>query len=196
MLSEKQRLHLEKVAKLLKGRKFSEEHKNNISLAKRGEKHPLWGKHLSKETRERISIANKGKKRSDEAKVKYSLWQKGKHKSWQRGDKSHFWKGGISTLRKRLWASLEYKKWRTVIYQRDNWTCQTCNNPSTGNLEAHHKKSFFGLIQEAVKMSPLLDRFDACILYQPLWDIGNGITLCKECHKMTKNYPKNLKGGH
>jgi hypothetical protein len=58
--------------------------------------------------------------------------------------------------------------WRNSIFKRDNWTCQECKVKG-GRLEAHHKKPF--------KKFPEL-RFE----------LSNGITLCKECHKKTDSY--------
>jgi hypothetical protein len=55
-----------------------------------------------------------------------------------------------------------------------------------GVLEAHHLKRFNILLQEAKQNIPLLDLFEAAVIYTPLWDISNGITLCKKCHDKTK----------
>lgn len=57
----------------------------------------------------------------------------------------------------------EYADWRTKVFQRDGFKCQICGQVG-GELNAHHIKSF-------AKHVDL--RFD----------IDNGVTLCKECHK-------------
>jgi 5-methylcytosine-specific restriction endonuclease McrA len=61
-------------------------------------------------------------------------------------------------------VSLRYERWRNEIYKRDNFTCQKCGDSTGGNLNAHHLKGF--------TKHPEL-RFN----------INNGITLCKLCHK-------------
>ena len=33
-----------------------------------------------------------------------------------------------------------------------------------------------------------INTLDDAIECVPLWDISNGVTLCKECHKQTDNY--------
>lgn len=57
-----------------------------------------------------------------------------------------------------------YEEWRISVYKRDNFTCQYCNDNKANNIEAHHIKSF-------AKYPNLR------------YDIDNGITLCKTCHK-------------
>lgn len=57
----------------------------------------------------------------------------------------------------------EYRKWRTNVFQRDNYTCQMCGKRG-GKLNAHHIK-----------------RYRNCISGRT--NIENGITLCEECHK-------------
>lgn len=93
-----------------------------------------------------------------------------------RGVNSPFWKGGISgdkTLRNRE----EYKNWRTLVYKRDNYTCQCCGK-SGGQLNSHH-------------VYPFAD-------YEDLrFDVDNGITLCEDCHDSTKDGSfHNLYGTH
>jgi 5-methylcytosine-specific restriction endonuclease McrA len=61
------------------------------------------------------------------------------------------------------------KLWREAVFARDKWTCQDCGDKKGGNLEAHHIKSFAEF--------PEL-RFA----------IDNGITLCKDCHKIIHRY--------
>ena len=61
-----------KLSKALKGRKFSKEHRENISKSKKGNIPWNLGRKHSLETRKKISKANKGKKRTEEDKKKMS----------------------------------------------------------------------------------------------------------------------------
>lgn len=58
----------------------------------------------------------------------------------------------------------EYKKWRLSVFERDNYTCQCCEDSTGGNLQAHHIYNYSE--HENLKL-----------------DIGNGLTLCEFCHK-------------
>ena len=60
----------------------------------------------------------------------------------------------------------EYKKWRKEVLKRDNYICQMCGKPNS-NI-AHHKVRFRDCYE------------DKNIVY----DIGNGVCLCKRCHKI------------
>ena len=78
-----------KTSLAMKGRKFSEQHRDNLSEAmkkqwREGKRKPLMlGKHHSKETRRKISKAQKGKKLSEETKRKLSEANKGpNHPLW------------------------------------------------------------------------------------------------------------------
>ena len=59
--------------------------------------------------------------------------------------------------------SREYKEWRFAVFERDNFTCQICHK-SGCQLEAHHIERWVDNVAR---------RFD----------VTNGITLCKECHR-------------
>ena len=79
------------------------------------------------------------------------------------------YKDGKCKERQLLRARLPFKQWRRAVFVQDNFTCQSCGKKSKGNIEAHHIKSF--------ALFPTLR-----------YDITNGITLCKKCHKETENY--------
>jgi hypothetical protein len=133
---------LEKMSVGRKGMKFSEEHKKNLSLTHKGYKHPL------------------------EIRLKMSKTHK------ERKEQSHLWKGGITPINSGIRKSLEYKLWRTAVFERDNYTCLWCG--FKGYVEADHIKPFY--------LFPEL-RFA----------IDNGRTLCRPCHMTTETWgrPRN-----
>lgn len=65
----------------------------------------------------------------------------------------------------------KYLEWRAKVFARDNWTCQTCGVRSQAGepvyLEPHHIKGW-------AKYPKLR------------YEVENGVTLCKECHKLTR----------
>ena len=154
----------------------SEETKQKIRLANTDKTH-------SEETKKKQSEIKKknptnywlGKKRpspSDETKKKMSNSQKriGNKPPTRIGKANNKWKGGISRAYKTGYGSTKYKIWRKSVFERDSYTCQVCEEVG-GCLNAHHIKSFANY--------PKL-RFD----------VNNGVTLCKECHKL-KHKSKN-----
>ena len=83
------------------------------------------------------------------------------------------WKGGRGSLNKALRSINKYKGWRATVFQRDNYSCQNCGSRKD-ELEAHHIKRFS--------------------VYPELrYEISNGITLCKNCHRKTESYFRKTK---
>jgi 5-methylcytosine-specific restriction endonuclease McrA len=85
------------------------------------------------------------------------------------GTKAPSYKDGRCKERLLERARLPFKRWRKAVFQKDNYTCKKCGDNQGGNLEAHHIKSF--------ALHPELR-----------YDVNNGLTLCKKCHKETDNY--------
>jgi hypothetical protein len=166
------------------GKKLSEKTKQKIGISKLGNKYML-GKHHSEKSKKKIGLANsislKGKKLSEETKGKL------------RGKNHWHWKGGITSLNRQIRQCDKYKSWRQSIFIRDDFTCQECGDKGGGNLQAHHhKRPFPELLQEVKQNLPLIDLYEAVMIYTPFGDIENGKTLCEKCHKKTKNYGKNI----
>lgn len=108
----------------------------------------------------------------------------------KKGEKSYVWKGGVTNLRGGIKGLEENKLWRIKVFQRDNYICQECFKKSS-YFQAHHKKAFAIILQEFLQeynqFSPIEDKetlVRLAINYKPFWDINNGVTLCKECHKI------------
>lgn len=147
---------------------------------KKGRRNPYMGMHklrgfkCSASTKEKISIANKGKKPrlgiklSEEVKRKIGLANKGRLS----GSKNHFYKGGFTKV-KRPRKSYEVQEWRRQVFERDDYECKQCyarnGEGYTVFLEAHHPIQYSKLIN-----TPFA---------QHIYNIDNGITLCRECHK-------------
>ncbi|MBW1812078.1 MAG: HNH endonuclease [Deltaproteobacteria bacterium] len=77
------------------------------------------------------------------------------------GEKASGWKGGKQ--RERHNGNYKYSDWRLKIYERDNFTCQSCGQKG-GKLNAHHQ--FMWSEYPSLR-----------------YELWNGITLCEECHK-------------
>jgi hypothetical protein len=95
----------------------------------------------------------------------------------QSGENNWNWKGGITSLNQMIRNCVQYTEWRTLVFQRDNFTCSHCNARGV-HLIAHHIKFFSTLMKE--HNITTLEEATQC---EALWNTDNGITLCKECHK-------------
>lgn len=65
--------------------------------------------------------------------------------------------------RKFIRTTLDYKKWRLSVFERDKFTCKICGYKGK-YLEAHHIEKW-------------------STNFNLRYEIDNGITLCKKCHK-------------
>ena len=173
-----------------KDKKMSDEYRKKCRMNR-------LGKHHSEETKKKISNIHKkigvglwmkGRKRPLDVrkrisehsakiwlgkKLPYKIWNKGK-KYYQISGKNHWnWQGGKILEKEKIRKSIKYKNWRRIIFIRDDYACQKCGIKSV-NIQVHHIKSW--------SKFPTL-RFN----------IGNGITLCKVCHKKTNNYGEKAK---
>lgn len=181
--------HSEKVRKKISQRTResmqNQEIREKISLAHKGKHYSLRtefkkGFKQPKEWLEKRSTSFKGKGNPFYGKKHSERVKKNLSKRFC-GEGSHFWKGGVSPQNKKLRRSLKFRRWRELVFKRDNYTCQVCRAVSGEgkhmNLHPHHIKPF----------SDFLDlRFE----------LDNGITLCKECHlKLHANKLNLPKGG-
>lgn len=67
--------------------------------------------------------------------------------------------------------SPRYKEWRTAVFERDGYKCAICGQVG-GELNAHHIKPF--------------SEFE-----ESRFDVDNGITFCKKCHKQVHREKNN-----
>jgi len=84
----------------------------------------------------------------------------------------------ITDFRQCIRTSRKYQNWRTSCYERDKYTCQVCEQRG-GLLNVHHKIPFIKIISD-YNITNTQDA-NGCSL---LWDISNGITLCRTCHEL------------
>jgi hypothetical protein len=152
---------------------LTETHKQNIGKSLIGRKY----KPITETGRKNISLAHKG--------LKMTLETIQKRRLTQLGSKSHLWKGGITPITSKIRSSIKYREWRQKVFIRDDFTCQKCGKRG-GELHAHHKKEFYKIIQEIKQNLPLMDLYEAAMIYTVLWDIGNGETQCGKCHLKRK----------
>ena len=80
-----------------------------------------------------------------------------------RGKDHPNWKGGVTAERERFMQTAEYKAWRTSVFERDSYTCQSCSQVGYA-LEAHHIEPYSKAKEKRVL-------------------VENGVTLCEDCHR-------------
>jgi hypothetical protein len=145
---------VEKIAVALRGRPHSPETRAKLSIAMKGRLVRPIGWHHSIDTRQRLSRGRLGVPRPDLG-----------------GENSPNWKGGITPDNARIRHSIQYRAWRTSVFERDDYRCfdygARSGNGKRVILEAHHIFSF-----------ALFPRLRLAI--------ENGITLCHDCHERTK----------
>ena len=165
----------------MKGRVRSPEHQRNLTNAIREsfKNRKPWnlGLPMLPHVKEKLLESHLGKKHSESSRLKMSLSGKCRKqtpehiaKRIMKGANNPMWKGGITPINVKLRGSVEYKLWRTSVFQRDNYTCVWCGarngNGKTIILNADHIKPFAH--------------------YPELrFAIDNGRTLCVQCHKTT-----------
>lgn len=172
---------------VIKPRTWSDEQRKINGELRKGVLNPMYGK----------TSWNKGKKSSLIARKKLSISRKGKmpkfiptfkglkHSSdykekmskLYRGELSYNWKGGLTALRDAIRHCFLYRQWISDVFTKDNFNCQNCGARSV-YLEAHHLKSFADIIKENN-----IDSLEKALECSELWNINNGQTLCKLCHK-------------
>jgi len=104
------------------------------------------------------------------------------------GENNHNWRGGTTKLEGYIRTLPQYQKWRSGVYKRDRYTCQMCFSQGKSNLHAHHIIYFSSILKN--NHVTTLDDAKFC---KDLWDIGNGITLCDDCHRYTHKRAKKEK---
>lgn len=126
-----------------KGKYHSDESKQIISQKRKGVANKKPGAHWTEEMRQKASISR----------LKLGI----------NGAKHPRWKGGVSQQNAVLRSNAEYKRWRRLVFQRDQRVCQICG--SGENPNAHHIQAWAS--------HPELR-----------YIVSNGITLCDQCHKL------------
>ena len=143
-------------------------HLSPKSEFKKGEKSAFAGRKHSQKSKEKMCRAHKGK----------SSGVKGKH--WKLSNeikkRMSLAKGGTGITQKLLTKRYyhlkdwKYKRWRSQVFERDIWTCQTCGKRGC-YLEPHHIKGW-------AKYPKLRYKID------------NGVALCQKCHKLIHKYAR------
>jgi len=109
------------------------------------------------------------------------------YQAWHRGDNSPVYKGdkAVSRLRNRIAQLPEYREWHATIMKRDGYKCTLCGcvHSKERPLEVDHIKRFLTIAQENSIFTP--DDARNC---KELWDISNGRTICRICHRTLDTY--------
>ena len=87
--------------------------------------------------------------------------------------KKKAWQTDLTYARQRVSNTSLIRAWRMAVLKRDNNMCRVCG--AQEKLTVHH-------------IRPVRDVINTLLIY----DINNGITLCKKCHDKTLNKESNF----
>jgi len=127
-----------------------------------------------------------GKKLSAETRAKMSKSRTGKL-----GPEATGWKGGKLSLCRRVKLGIHRRyQWYKRVYERDGWKCVNCG--SKEKLDAHHVRPISKLIRELTKGATFESdeaKIEWLLTRPEIRDdeLKNGMTLCRNCHKMEHN---------
>ncbi len=141
------------------------------------------GKYCSKECANTSFIGKRrlpiGYKHSEEVRNKISEIQKGTKKPWvvhKSGNEHYLWiedRTKIVGRHNRNMHDADYKQWRKVVWERDNYVCRINSEDCNGRIEAHHILGWS--------------------IYPELrYEFNNGITLCQAHHPKKRAEEKRL----
>lgn len=153
---------------------IKEKHSNSVKSSEKykigidnrdisGDKNPMYGKSHKIESIQKMSISRTGKI----------------------GENATAWKGGKLTITRMVKEYQNRNGWYKNIYIRDNFRCVKCN--SNKKIEAHHILPIKNIVD--MYKSNFLDKeelYNFLIKLDIINDVNlnNGITLCRECHKL------------
>lgn len=145
-----------------KGIKYNPELKSKLNFVglKIGQIKGVMNPKFSPESHRNCLDCNKKVwRKSERCKECFSKWK------FQIKENHPRWQGGITSENRRVRSKIEWKKWREAVFARDKFTCKECGMTGVF-LEPHH-------------IVPV--RSDKNNVY----NLNNGITLCRPCHKKT-----------
>lgn len=159
------------------GRKYSE--KINSKKGLRLNKHPNWKGGLPKCLNCDRTLSRRESKRCYSCSKRFS--------------NNPRFIDGRTGLRKSIYNLKNTSIWRKQILERDKYTCQNCGKIG-GKLQVDHNiKQFSQILMEFLicysDLCPIEDKkelINNAIKYSDFWDIKNGQTLCKSCHRNKK----------
>lgn len=133
-----------------------------------------------------LHASQKGKTLSPETRSKIRF-ARSKQTNLASGESHGQWKGGVTSLTQAIVNLQKYKFWRKHVYERDDFTCQSCGERGrTLNCDHVVPLSEILVTENIKKVSDIKDG-------SLLWDLLNGRTLCQPCHRSTDTYGKNVK---
>lgn len=80
-------------------------------------------------------------------------------------------------LRKEIEAMPKSANYKKAVFLKNGEKCEMCGNNKKEDLEIHHRKSFYSIVQK-YQIKNIAEAFEC----DELWDVENGSVLCKKCH--------------
>ncbi len=166
-----------------KGLPMAEEQKQHLRTVLKGRRCNTGRTHIKKG--QQLSPATQFKKGN-------KPWHAGKPNPYFAGPNNPNWKGGIYPEHLKIRHSVEMKRWRLKVFERDNYACVVCGRKRKKGdrviLHAdHYPQTFAGLLKKLKLVT-----FEAAKKCKKFWDPSLGRTLCSECHLKTDTHGVNL----